>query len=281
MEGPELTCTRSVTFLFPPPLASCLWSYSSARWWTHPVCQIWAMLTSLRAPLSATFTHVHTPSLSQGLESASEDSWNRLGCLLVLCHVSPSWHFLRHPIPVWCPAARPGWSWSWLHVWKRRPLWTPLLLPSQGAPPTLPWLSASPGKLPRALSAWSSHKAVSSQRLLYLERYSSRDWATGFLPRRSPACKLPSALSSPYKLRELLSTLWEKEKLWKNWLWLIIYSYMPVVMASVYALGYWWFWLLKFKSFLSQKFNLCLGFLKYILNLKGQGLTSFGIFTML
>lgn len=59
----------------------------------------------------------------------------------------------------------------------------------------------SPGRL-----AWSSRlllrhlTALSSQLFLCLGRYkTSRDWATGFLPRDSPASKLTSALSSPYK----------------------------------------------------------------------------------
>lgn len=59
----------------------------------------------------------------------------------------------------------------------------------------------SPGRPARSSQLLLRHlMALSSQLFLHLGKYrTSRDWATGFLPRDSPASKLTSALSSPYK----------------------------------------------------------------------------------
>ena len=94
-----------------------------------------------------------------------------------------------------------------------------------------------------------------------------------FLGIHQPLNSLLLWLSPPCKPREFLPSLWKKSIGKTGFDWSHIYTF--VVKAWVYALGCWWFQLLKFKSFLSQKFYLCLEFPKHISNLKGQGLTFF------
>lgn len=150
----------------------------------HPFYQIWAISVNLRVPLPNTHLYTHSfpfsgLSISKYREISWDVAWSSVMVSMAFTETTSS-HLVSdgQTVVITVMTPRP----------KRTQL---LLLPSQRAPPTLPWPCVSEGKFRS-----SQPHGLFFSTVLPLERYrTSRDWATGFLPRDSPASKLTSALT--------------------------------------------------------------------------------------
>lgn len=192
---------RSVTFFF--PVANSLLKSSSARWRKHPFYQFWAISVNLRVPLPNTHLYTHSFPFS-GLREYQQAQVDQLGCRLVLCHGLHGIYW-DNLFPFGLRLSDHG-DHGHDPMSKRTQL---LLLPSQRAPPTLPWPCASEGKF-RSSQPHGPFFSI----VLPLERYrTSRDWPQdSFLGIHQPLNLLLLWLSFPYKPRELLSSLWKTER---------------------------------------------------------------------
>lgn len=149
--------------------------------------------------------------------------------------VSPCWYLLWHPIPTWFPIARP-WSHGYNSMSKRKAtLDSPLLLvPSQRGSDAFTLSHTTPGLWPACHTCISFHCSYTSRGTETLE--------TG--PQDS--FRIHQPLSSLLLFLHLTSlgnfylVLEKKKGTGKSWLWLSTYSYMSVVKAWFYTLGYWW-----------------------------------------